>query len=275
MAYGLNLFNSKGERVVEFKSTLYALASGNSKPHDTMISDANAIATAAGYPTSQRRLYFVSSYGFLPESDIQFAEQNAWAASIDGFRVLGPQSNLTVGDTVFYRVDSVGLTGQLQVFCDFGGSYPLDKGVGIVRTENNAAIPYVQVSTVAPSASGENYGLLVRDDAGTVTFDSRKPLFSVFHAEVIPSTLFDDVLQNNATRTLTLPKSVAGAYISMPAFTNFLAISPGGNTIDCVMVKQTNATTLTFTKKRVYGTDDTGTVRLWTQDTPLFVGRPL
>lgn len=274
MTYGLNLFNANGDRVVEFKSTLYAKATGNTRPHGDLYTEADAIATAAGYPATARQLLGTSAAWV--RSTTQVAEQDAWAASLNGCRILGPKLDLNVGDTVFYKVNLKGLYMQGQVFCDLPGGYPLNKGAGVASTETDSSLPYLVASTTADTPAGETYGLVLRDEAGTITFDSRKPLFSIFYSTVITSATFTSIIDTGTPVNITLPKAVSGAYVSMPSFVNFKAFNgPSSKANYQVMMKQTSTTNLRLSRVNLGGADATGTFRYWTQDTPLFVGRPL
>jgi hypothetical protein len=291
MAYGIEIYNEGGLKVVEFNKTLYVRESDVTRDASTVAAEARALAVAAGHPISPYGEYMppysleiknlapfaVDTSGFYTSIiSTKVASQNPFAALIDGKAAFGPEMNLDLGDTVFYRADTVGIISQFQIFSDLPGGYPVDKGLAVVNTEGNANVPYVIVSSRLPVATPtEQYGLQMFDDAGTVVFDSRQTLFSIFFAIVVPASVLQGVRNTGVAYDITLPKSVSGAYIACPFYSCYETYEVAGGILYSTLIKQVADDKIRISRVNLGGASTAGTVRRWSQDMPLFVGRPL
>ena len=109
---------------------------------------------------------------------------------------------------------------------------------------------FILLSNSVPSGStGDNYGIQIRNSAGDIIVDSRRPLLSIDHTHIVPASLLGDVLTNGVTRTITIPYAIPNAYVHAPMWKSFRRRNQYINVdsaIDFARIRQTNSTTFTI-----------------------------
>lgn len=269
MTYGAEIRNAAGDLVADFSMTLYAARSGNTMAFADVVADADALADANGLPSGGSRATILGTAVLS-----QVAETLPYAAVHNTKTFIGPQFRLELGDMVFYQIGTTGIQQQGHVFCDLPGGYPSNKGLGLVYPVGGVSLPFIVASMVAATGSG-SYGMQLMDATGAVTFDSRKPLFSVFHEFLLTKAACDGVINTGTPVVYTLPKAQSNAYVSAPSMLGYKEYQNGSNAYRAGLVlKQTSSTQLTLSRVTA-GSDTSGLFKMWTQDTPVFVGRPV
>lgn len=281
MAYGIELRNADGLKVVEFKKTLYLKETGVTAGADVSYDDGTAKAVAAGYPFTFP-LHRGISLGQSITTNAPFSRQTpiisrtlgaeGQFAAINGRAVITPRLCLSLGDMVFLQISTHGLQAQCLYFFDIPG-ITADAGFCALNTEGMNDIPYAIASPTPPSGEpSENYGFQIFDAAGEKTFDSRYPLFSVAFSLVIPQSVVSAVLSTGTPHDITLPVSMPNCYVASPFFSAFYSVQ--SSLLRSLMLKQINSTTLRLSRETVYTTGSpSGTTRTFIQDIPVFVSR--
>ena len=275
MAFELLITNTQGDQVIEFKKTLYVKEEGLTRSNHDLWLEAKTDGTARGvsYSFPHSRVIGDALYRVATSSGaIQVASQSGTCYLVGtGHGLFMPTMNMEPTDTVFYRVDTVGLHSHTEHLLDFPDG-PVG-GYCSANTQGDAAIPYKIVSTDLPGFTPDpGFHLQVNDDAGDLVFDSRYPLFSVFQTEVVPQSVVADIMDNNTSFDITLRKSAPGCYVACPFLFTFNSWGGGGSGFQMLMIKQINATTLRLSRATITA-GTTGTPRQFTQDLLIFIGR--
>lgn len=169
----------------------------------------------------------------------------------------------------FYKVHQHGIFGSQQFWHDYPDVTHQKQGMlPMVWVEGNNSIPYCMTSTRIPAVSG-GYGMRVFDESGGVILDTRGRSMSIRLVAMLKQSAINDILNNNASRTITLPESMPQAWVAAPALASYRRTP---NTDYYIKIKQTSNTTITINRLSV--STLFSNTRSWAQnDVPIFIGR--
>lgn len=288
MAYGIEIFNVDGLKVLDFERTLYVKDTGN-------LVAGNAdyyLPAVTAYPTARRMagpldypMNYPAQFAFAAGATARYVIETRvpWAGfehvNSGGTDYVYPVMNMTPGDLIFCRVDTWGMYTQWNAYLDRAG-FGSVRGTSCINTEGNNALPFIHASPNPPAgALSEQYGVQLFDAAGQSVFDSRRPIFSVFQAVLVSGASLSNLISTGTPIDITLNKSTPGAYVAAPYMSSFFSVTPGaGSTwlLQSAMLKQTSATNLRLTRETLLThATPSGTTRSFSQDLFILIGRPL
>ena len=294
MAYGIELLNQFGNRILEFKKTLYADISGQTQSAHQILQTAFDLAVASGQhnPTTEFPTYhgrfstFASTYilqGRLDSSlnpidpgSMFVTPSVSWISSEPPFFVVTPRTRKALRELAFYQVGTTGFTANVQGVLKATSFFQ----TGIVhygRCENPAGLPYIVAAESPLSDPVGNHGCQIRDEGNEIVFDSRYELFSVFDTIKISKATFDSVILNGQTINIPMPKAVPGVYVACPYYCSFKRYVLAGRTTDRrARIWQSGPQTLTISPIDVdLQPAPQGLVeRIYTHDAIIFLARP-
>lgn len=98
-----------------------------------------------------------------------------------------------------------------------------------IITRTNTPVPYLVASEVPPAGpQPEGMGLVLQDETGAVTFDSRIEAVPIRDYYLLTRAVAETILMNNAIIDIALRQPIPNAKVSLPHWAN--AEKRGGNT---------------------------------------------
>lgn len=274
--------NESGSLIVDFERTLYVRTSGMTVDARIAMWDARntlgGSARASGHidPFQQALNY---PFQWFYDTDVLPIKTKVLFAGYETFDDAGVTHFITtldmvLGETAFVRLDASGVYTMHQAFLDHPNFAGSPRGSLFLNTEGNSDIPWLILSTDPPIAPPtEQYGFQLFNDSGDLTFDSRRPLFSVRYYSVIPATTLEAVLDTGVPYDLTLPEAIPGAYVCAPYFSSFFSVG-SLDRLYSLMMKQVSPTVIRFTREVIADTTSpSGVTRQFTQDLVMLIGR--
>jgi len=204
--FGLVVKNEYGDTVVSFEKTLHVRETGTTK--STLIDGPFTLFSRMLDPAMQMP---------LGNSAATSAIRYVW----DGFRDQVYAETVGRDDLAFYRIADKAITSSYTIWSEFPeindtGSVPM------VGTEDGSQLDYKIASMdLSGHSPTEDYGLLMKDAAGNITFDSRVPTIQIVKTQVISEAQINDILLNNAVVDITLPYAVPDPWICAPYHVSF------------------------------------------------------
>lgn len=230
MTYGNLLRNSLGERIAGDGLQVYLKDSGNciSLPSGQTTDPTPYPPRWSQYYTATRHVG-VQSYpalgGLNYNRDIQLIaaglDYGYHAGSPGPFNVVEPITS-NFDDVIFVELNSLGIL-QAMSLCMTAPVFPQGKFKWIEAhpDQYTSALKYKVGSTDHPAPSSDTVGLIVRDGASNVQFDSRFPQLPVEDFFYLTKQQSQDILDGNLVLTHTLRSPIADLYVSLPNFWSF------------------------------------------------------
>lgn len=303
MAYGAMFRNGAGDQIIGTEEfTFYVRGSGAARV-------LQGIGASPDYDGSQ--LWYGPSQWLFGSSDMLFPRLFYAATSLTHIGItdalygrLGWRANprWALGDLCFWRPGSAGIY-WMDGYHLSSDLIPPSAASGVVTPGSQfycarptGAAPDWIVMTLARAAVTSTVGMQLRNAANQITFDSRQPLMAIEHSLIIPAAVMANVLENDATHTITLPRAVPNAFVCSPIWQSYYRVNEVLNArsdVHLALLRQTSPTTLTVTRHTAPGdrvtwsqnTVDTifsttwpgapgsGDYRSYYFDTPLFISR--
>lgn len=245
MSYGAEIYNSGGALVFDGISSMYEISTGTTinnigGPVKCLTNCQSAALSVRVWVAAQYHNFFFNNateVDHVVATSLFQHEQNVYCNNILD----------TVKDLAFVSIPPEGILHMCMVNYDLPEAA---HGAAMLVSTGRFAAPlgYKIFSTDIPTST-DNYGMLLYDENGNVTFDSRPRILGIEFFEISTAQV-QDILLNNATIDLTLDKATPNAYVSSSDWT-----CATGNNFSCgsfVKITQPNDTTIRLTRQR-YG----------------------
>lgn len=300
--YGAMFRNGSGLKIIDTEEfTFYAKQSGGGR-------SLQAVGTATDYAGG-----FVDAglYGASSRDALTCFYRTFWAAAslthvgetdaASRKKTWRPNPRFAETDICFWQPGANGIYWMDESFLSndwavFGGVGTFTAGASFWCAGPSPTPPAWIVASLARQTVTGGVGLMLRNAANQVTFDSRQNLLAIEHAQIITQAQIASVLDTGATITITLPRSLRNCYVHSPIWRSFRRMDAALNVRTDVylpIIKQTSNTTLTISRHTVPkngtnvwsadpediysqawdGAPGAGTFQAYYFDTPLFVSR--
>lgn len=253
MAFGAEIYNSKGYRVFDGLDCMYVKSTGvcNKLPGVNQ----NYLCYPEGGTNSVNP---VARWIYIGLG----SPANGWPADVN--QVVGNLRSFTAwwnnatyystdgifdfSDMPFVQVPAEGIL-SMGIICNRLPEFAAAASMHVV-TRSPTALPYMIFSPTMPTTV-EPYGMQLFNEAGQVVFDSRKRILGLDFFSISAATM-QDILVNNSVVDLTLSKATPGAYVSSPEWLSYTGHSTTSGCGSWVKITQPNSTTIRLSRQR-YG----------------------
>lgn len=296
MTYGIELRNTFGAPVLSSKMrVLHRLAAGNTIDLEAAHSSVVSAMNSAGMNWLERWEWRGEFGCFYTHVDVSGARVAFPHAALSGLTyqtfgdvgVVVPQQNSLVGfdSSVFYQLGTAGriLFRSAEICMDLWDASLPKTLIPIAWLDSAWSCPYRIIGPgVNPADISGTYGMKIWDQTGELAFDSRAPIMPIRYAFIFTKAQMDDVIENGAVVTITLPEAMPDAWISAPFFSAYrlewYRRLGGQERYRCYYVglRQTSDTTLQFsrfTHAADVGSNLDNLGRTYTHDAVFYVAR--
>ena len=248
MSYGAEIYNENGALVFDGFGAMYPKATGTTinnigGPVKCIVNNQSAALSVRIWVAAQyHNFYFnlATEVDHVVATSLFQVEQNLYCNNIMD----------AVKDLAFVSIPPEGILHMTMVNYDLPDLPASQHGAAMLIACGRYASPleYRIFSTDIPTAT-DQYGMLLYNASGTLTFDSRPKTLGIEFFEISTSQV-QNVLLNNATIDLPLAKSNPNAFVSSSDWT-----CATGNNFSCgsfVKITQPNDTTIRLSRQR-YG----------------------
>lgn len=294
MSHGFAAFNAAAQQIVGTEATvLNLIASGSTIDMEAAHAAAVTAANVAGFNQLNRWEWFFGFNSFPPHTNrggqriehMQIACPGLTHAAVGSRAVIVPVpvANVEPGDTLFYQIGSVGVTRAAQFNWDLPDAAIPNTMTSILYTRSQTPVPYRIIGPRVVGSLPGTWGMQTFREDASLAFDSRAPVLPVRYAFILTQAQMDDILDNEAAVTVTLPEPMPDCWVGAPFFSpfyfNFYERSSSINRYEVrvIALRQASSTTLTFSCEKLNNFDtpgDSGTAsRIYTHDAVFYVAR--
>lgn len=258
--YGAMFRTADGRRIVDTDEfTFYAKASGAARILQAVgaasdyaggFVDAGPFGAPARDPVAcfYRTFWAANSLTHVGETD-GAVRKKTWRAN----------PRFSESDICFWRPGASGIYWMDEAY--LSNDWAVFNGVGTVTAgasfwsagPSGTAPAWIAASLERQAVAGA-MGMQLRNASNQITFDSRQDLLAIEYTRIITAAEMADVLDSNATLTITLPRSLPGCYIHSPIWKSFRRVSAilsDRTDVYLPLLRQASATTLTVSRYTV------------------------
>lgn len=226
MSYGSLLYNENGDLIFDGVDCLYLASSGFCTKFpwqrgSGLITNRSVIQTQGGSASvgqwswiaaNTPSTYVGDFYQSVSSTSTSFVTQGGTNSFFD--------SVFSVNDLPFVKIPPEGIL-QMEHLNSAIPDFPQGSNLVVSTPTPASALGYKVFSPTVPP-SGETHGMQIYSAAGAVVFDSRNPILGIDFFEISLAQV-QNILLNNQTLDLTLPKATPNALVHSPDWMAFTA----------------------------------------------------